>query len=88
MGSQGQIHQLDGANDEEDRSREDEEAVDNLSDVASDDDAEEEVANQCLSQFTKVQRTKNRWKCVLTAGVMNLNGRDHVFNNAQGEFQF
>ena len=64
------------------------EAVDNLSDVASDDEDEEEVSNQCISQFTKVQRTKTRWKCQLKAGILHLSGRDYVFNTATGEMQF
>ncbi|KAK9823701.1 hypothetical protein WJX72_004774 [[Myrmecia] bisecta] len=59
----------------------------NLSDLESDSD-EEQPANTVLAQFEKVQRTKNRWKCNLIHGVMNLNGRDYLFNKANGEMQF
>ena len=36
----------------------------------------------------QVTRTKNKWKATLQGGVVNLNGRDYVFKEAQGEFQF
>ena len=67
-----------------------EEAVDNLSDVSSgaDEADEEEVPNHCISQFTKVTRAKNRWKAQLTAGILHLNGRDHVFSAANGDMEF
>ena len=67
-----------------------EEAADNLSDVSSgaDEADEEEVPNHCISQFTKVTRAKNRWKAQLTAGILHLNGRDHVFSAANGDMEF
>jgi transcription initiation factor TFIIA large subunit len=41
-----------------------------------------------LSQFEKVTRTKNKWKCALKCGIMHLNGQDYVFNRASGEFDW
>lgn len=40
----------------------------------------------CL--YDKVQRIKNKWKCVLKDGVLNTGGRDYVFSKATGEFTF
>ena len=36
----------------------------------------------------QVQRSKNRWKCVLKSGVMHINGRDVLFKSCQGEMNF
>ncbi|XP_031486794.1 uncharacterized protein LOC116255163 [Nymphaea colorata] len=41
-----------------------------------------------LSQFEKVTRTKNRWKCTLKCGIMRINDKDILFNKANGEFDF
>ncbi|OAY64307.1 hypothetical protein ACMD2_17661 [Ananas comosus] len=37
---------------------------------------------------TMVTRTKNRWKCTLKDGIMQINSRDILFNKATGEFEF
>jgi transcription initiation factor TFIIA large subunit len=60
------------------------------SDLDSDDDEEPniETSNRILCQFEKVTRTRNRWKCVLRDGVAKINGRDFVFQKAQGDFEF
>jgi transcription initiation factor TFIIA large subunit len=36
----------------------------------------------------QVTRIKNKRKCNLKAGVMHLNGRDYLFNRANGEFEW
>jgi len=41
--------------------------------------------NLVLAQFEKVARSKSKWKCTLKEGIMNLNGRDHVFVKGGGE---
>lgn len=41
-----------------------------------------------LCLYDKVQRTKNKWKCVLKDGVVSVNGRDFAFNKANGEFEW
>jgi len=41
-----------------------------------------------LSQFDKVTRTKNRWKCVLRSGVLRLGGREVLFQTAAGDMTF
>lgn len=51
-------------------------------------DEEPDTDNIILCQFEKVTRIKNKRKCTLKAGVMHLNGRDYLFNKANGEFEW
>lgn len=84
----GDINQFDGADDEEsddnlNSNDEDEDALN------SDDDIVEEVThitNILLAQYDKVKRSKNKWKCLLKYGIMNLNDRDFLFHSATGDF--
>lgn len=46
---------------------------DNLGDDADDDDSNSQVM---LCMYDKVQRTKNKWKCVLKDGVLTVGGRE------------
>lgn len=64
------------------------EKEDNLSDVSSDSEKDEECDNVVIAQFEKVSRTKNKWKCQLKDGIINIDGRDYLFNRASGEMQF
>jgi len=52
------------------------------------DDLKDNIPNLILAQFDKVTRSKSKWKCVMKDGVMNLNGKDYIFNKASGEFQW
>jgi hypothetical protein len=81
------IHQFDGVDDEEsdnlDSNDEDEDSLN------SDDDIIEEItyiSNILLAQYEKVKRTKNKWKCLLKYGIMNLDGKDFLFHSATGDF--
>ncbi|EGG21004.1 transcription factor IIA [Cavenderia fasciculata] len=49
------------------------------------DDQGQEIEHFVLCQYEKVSRIKNKRKCVLKDGVMHLNGRDYLFNKANGE---
>ncbi len=40
----------------------------------------------CL--YDKVQRVKNKWKCVLKDGVASIDGRDYLFAKCNGEFEW
>lgn len=95
--------QEDGQSDDEDDDfvdGEDDEEVGQVKDNAkqtdilnSDDDisdTEEQIStsHMVLSQFEKVSRTKDKWKCSLKCGIMHLNGRDYVFNKSTGEFKW
>eukprot|EP00842_Homolaphlyctis_polyrhiza_P002876 jgi/Hompol1/358/HPOL_001091-RA len=47
-----------------------------------------EVSNLLLCQFEKVQRVKNKWKCALKDGVINVNGKDYLFSKANCDFEW
>ena len=56
-------------------------------DDISDEEASElfDTENVVVCQYEKISRSRNKWKFVLKDGVMNLNGRDYVFQKANGE---
>ncbi|KNE72548.1 hypothetical protein AMAG_16991 [Allomyces macrogynus ATCC 38327] len=69
----------------------DEDAIN--SDLDDDDDDDEplgegEVENMMLCQYERVNRTKNKWKCVLRDGIVQVDGKDYVFSRITGDFQF
>ncbi|EJU04154.1 hypothetical protein DACRYDRAFT_20780 [Dacryopinax primogenitus] len=41
-----------------------------------------------LCTYDKVQRVKNKWKCVLKDGIMHINGKDYLFSKCTGEFDW
>merc|ERR1712098_750286 len=55
-----------------------------------DEDASElfETDNVMVCQYEKVTRARNKWKFHLKDGIMNLNGRDYVFQRALGEAEW
>jgi hypothetical protein len=54
-----------------------------------DDDNEQDDDNSLiLCLYEKVTRTKNKWKCTLKDGVMTVNGKDMLFQKANGEFEW
>ena len=62
-------------------------------DLSADDDEDEseqvpQTQDLVFALFDKVTRTKNKWKCSLKYGMMLLNGKDYVFNRANGEFEW
>ena len=44
--------------------------------------------NVVLCQYDKITRTRNKWKFHLKDGIMNLNGKDYVFQKATGEAEW
>ncbi|KAF8141093.1 transcription factor IIA, alpha/beta subunit-domain-containing protein [Mycena galopus ATCC 62051] len=38
--------------------------------------------------YDKVQRVKNKWKCVLKDGMIHTGGRDYLFQRCTGEFEW
>jgi transcription initiation factor TFIIA large subunit len=79
------LNEQDGADDD---NADEEEKEDNLSDVSSENEEDEQCANVVIAQFDKVSRTKSKWRCHLKDGIMNINGRDYLFHTANGEMQF
>ncbi|RPA87344.1 transcription factor IIA, alpha/beta subunit [Ascobolus immersus RN42] len=82
--------QMDGPDDDDDE--EDEDAINSdLDDPDEDDQGEaedDEIPQIMLCTYEKVQRTKNKWKCVLKDGVLTVNGREYVFRKANGEYEW
>ncbi|KAJ2773118.1 transcription factor IIA subunit alpha [Coemansia nantahalensis] len=58
------------------------------SDEEEDNENNEDSAHIILCQYEKVSRSKNKWKCVLRDGIMLINGRDYLFQKANGDFEW
>lgn len=54
----------------------------------SDDDEGDGSEDMILCLYDKVQRVKNKWKCVLRDGVASIGGRDYLFSKCNGEFEW
>ncbi|KAI0874908.1 transcription factor IIA, alpha/beta subunit [Hypoxylon argillaceum] len=87
--------QFDGPDDDikdEDDGETDEDAInsdlDDPDDNVEENEDDEEGGQIMLCMYDKVQRVKNKWKCVLKDGVLNVNGKDYVFHKATGEFEW
>ncbi|TGJ87556.1 hypothetical protein E0Z10_g1171 [Xylaria hypoxylon] len=76
----------------EDDDEEDEDAInsdlDDPDDNVEENEDDEEGGQIMLCMYDKVQRVKNKWKCVLKDGVLNVNGKDYVFHKATGEYEW
>jgi len=90
------VSQLDGVYDEDEKPVKDEEDADAInSDLDSDEDRtgnldedDDEFGDSILCTYDKVQRVKNKWKCVLKDGVMSINKKEWVFHKGTGEFEW
>ncbi|KAL7751819.1 transcription factor IIA subunit alpha [Sorochytrium milnesiophthora] len=73
-----------------DPSLDDEELNSDLDDTDEEDNDETDAdaTNLMLCQYEKVSRTKNKWKAQFKDGIVNINGRDYMFNKANGDSQF
>ncbi|KAK2004755.1 transcription factor IIA, alpha/beta subunit [Colletotrichum falcatum] len=49
---------------------------------------DEGLGHIMLCMYDKVQRVKNKWKCVLKDGVLTVNGKEYVFHKATGEYEW
>ncbi|KAK4233835.1 transcription factor IIA, alpha/beta subunit [Achaetomium macrosporum] len=84
--------QLDGGDDGI-KSEEDEDAInsdldDTDEDKDDDEDDDENMGHMMLCMYDKVQRVKNKWKCILKDGVLTVNGKEYVFHKATGEYEW
>ncbi|KAI1465498.1 transcription factor IIA, alpha/beta subunit [Daldinia caldariorum] len=89
----GGISQVDGTDDDvKDEASDDADAInsdlDDPDDNIEDDDDDEDGGQIMLCMYDKVQRVKNKWKCVLKDGVLSVNGKDYVFHKATGEYEW
>ncbi|KAK9469265.1 transcription factor IIA, alpha/beta subunit-domain-containing protein [Lipomyces arxii] len=55
---------------------------------SQDDDDGDESGMIMLCLYDKVTRTKNKWKCVLKDGIVNVNGKDYLFGKGSGEYEW
>ena len=58
------------------------------SDLDDSDDDGDGSEDMILCLYDKVQRVKNKWKCVLRDGVASIGGRDYLFSKCNGEFEW
>ncbi|KAK0383998.1 hypothetical protein NLU13_8087 [Sarocladium strictum] len=78
----------DGGDDEDD-----EDAINSDLDDPEDDEGDPEADDEglghiMLCMYDKVQRVKNKWKCILKDGVLTVNGKEYVFHKATGEYEW
>jgi len=59
-------------------------------DDISDEDASDlfDTENVVVCQYDKITRARNKWKFHLKDGIMNLNGKDYVFQRAHGDAEW
>lgn len=59
-------------------------------DDISDEDPEDlfDTENVVVCQYDKITRARNKWKFHLKDGIMNLNGKDYVFQRATGDAEW
>lgn len=83
----------DDADEKEDEENEDiggaEEPLNSGDDVSEEDLAEMfETDNVVVCQYDKVTRSRNKWKFYLKDGIMNLGGKDYVFQKSSGDAEW
>lgn len=74
---------------ETDTNRDDEDPLNSEDDVSNDESSEMfETDNVVVCQYDKITRNRNKWKFHLKDGIMNINGRDYVFQKAVGDAEW
>ncbi|OXA60063.1 transcription initiation factor IIA subunit 1 [Folsomia candida] len=76
---------------QEEEETQDEEPLNSGDDVSDNDDPTEklyDIENVVVCQYDKITRTRNKWKFHLKDGIMNLNGKDYVFQKANGDAEW
>ncbi|KAL2258591.1 hypothetical protein VTK26DRAFT_8061 [Humicola hyalothermophila] len=84
--------QVDGPDDDVKEEDSDEDAInsdlDDPDEDRDDEDEDDDSMNMMLCMYDKVQRVKNKWKCILKDGVLTVNGKEYVFHKATGEYEW
>nr|POE79736.1 transcription initiation factor iia large subunit [Quercus suber] len=96
--TEGSVAQLDGDVDDDEKpdvkDEDDENAINSDLDDSDDENQEnmgeddDEMGDSILCTYDKVQRVKNKWKCILKDGVMSVKGKEWVFHKGTGEFEW
>ncbi|XP_052837149.1 transcription initiation factor IIA subunit 1 isoform X1 [Drosophila gunungcola] len=78
--------------DDEDVEHEDaaeEEPLNSEDDVTDEDSAEMfDTDNVIVCQYDKITRSRNKWKFYLKDGIMNMRGKDYVFQKSNGDAEW
>ncbi|KAI9345218.1 transcription factor IIA, alpha/beta subunit [Obelidium mucronatum] len=86
------VAQVDGPDDDDDDDDDEDEDNNRLgSDLDTndgDDDDDPDLNDLILCQYEKVNRTKNKWKCVFKDGIVHVNGKDYLFHKANADFEW
>lgn len=89
-----------GDDDDDDLDKEDDEDLDgdggaeeeplNSEDDVTDEDASDlfETDNVVVCQYDKITRSRNKWKFYLKDGIMNITGKDYVFQKSNGDAEW
>lgn len=73
-------------NEDDDAQGEEEEPLNSEDDISDADPSELfDTDNVVVCQYDKINRNKAKWKFHLKDGIMNLNGKDYVFQKATGD---
>lgn len=84
-------------NDDDNLEKSDEENMDgaeeeplNSEDDVTDEESSElfETDNVVVCQYDKITRSRNKWKFYLKDGIMNVNGKDYVFQKSNGDAEW
>lgn len=73
----------------DDAAAREEEPLNSEDDVTDDDPTDQfETDNVVVCQYDKITRSRNKWKFFLKDGIMNLSGKDFVFQKAGGDAEW
>lgn len=61
-----------------------------LSDQSDDEQSDESVEpeDKIFCEFTKVQRTRVKYKCEFKNAIVHLRGRDYILKNMAGDIEY
>ncbi|XP_022667399.1 transcription initiation factor IIA subunit 1-like isoform X2 [Varroa jacobsoni] len=81
--------ELDDEDDDRAEHEVDEEPLNSADDVSDEEVSEvQEIDNVVVCQYDKISRSRNRWKFNLKDGIMNIQGRDYVFQKSVGDAEW
>lgn len=79
----------DDENEEENDGGPEEEPLNSEDDVSDEDPTDLfDTDNVVVCQYDKITRSRNKWKFYLKDGIMNLSGKDYVFQKATGDAEW
>ncbi|XP_008547820.1 transcription initiation factor IIA subunit 1 [Microplitis demolitor] len=74
---------------QDDAGAREEEPLNSEDDVTDDDPTDLfDTDNVVVCQYDKITRSRNKWKFYLKDGIMNLSGKDYVFQKANGDAEW